>query len=112
MEPTSVSSGVLKSVLSYDQSTLNLVSFFKDVGTNVGVLFGLLAEVTPSWFVLSTVDMACGDGKNGKAESVDDVRVHLPWCQFNGFSLSGAILMQLYHAFYYNHKTHFLCFRT
>ena len=47
-------SGVLKSVLGYDQSMLNLVSFFKDVGTNVGVLSGLLAKVTPSWFVLST----------------------------------------------------------
>jgi hypothetical protein len=34
-------------VLGYDQSTLNLVSFFKDVGTNVGILSGLLAEVTP-----------------------------------------------------------------
>jgi hypothetical protein len=50
----SASSGVLKSVLGYDQSMLNLVSFFKDVGTNVGVLSGLLAEVTPPWFVLST----------------------------------------------------------
>ncbi|KAB1219020.1 putative transporter MCH1 [Morella rubra] len=46
-------SNVLKSVLGYDQSTLNLVSFFKDVGTNVGVLSGLIAEVTPTWFVLS-----------------------------------------------------------
>jgi hypothetical protein len=46
-------SNVLKSVLGYDQSTLNLISFFKDVGTNVGVLSGLIAEVTPTWFVLS-----------------------------------------------------------
>ncbi|KAB1219021.1 putative transporter MCH1 [Morella rubra] len=46
-------SDVLKKVLGYDQSTLNLVSFFKDVGTNVGVLAGLMAEVTPTWFVLS-----------------------------------------------------------
>ncbi|KAF5467037.1 hypothetical protein F2P56_016904 [Juglans regia] len=46
-------SNVLKSVLGYDQSTLNLVSFFKDVGTNVGVPAGLIAEVTPTWFVLS-----------------------------------------------------------
>jgi hypothetical protein len=47
-------SDVLKSVLGYDQSTLNLVSFFKDVGTNVGILPSLFAEVTPPWFVLST----------------------------------------------------------
>ncbi|KAB1219019.1 hypothetical protein CJ030_MR3G015065 [Morella rubra] len=46
-------SNVLKSVLGYDQSTLNLVSFFKEVGTNVGVISGLIAEVTPTWFVLS-----------------------------------------------------------
>jgi hypothetical protein len=47
-------SNVLKLVLGYDQSMLNLVSFFKDVGTNVGVLSCLLAEVTPPWLVLST----------------------------------------------------------
>ena len=46
-------SNVLKSELGYDQSTLNFVSFFKDIGTNVGVLSGLIAEVTPTWFVLS-----------------------------------------------------------
>ena len=46
-------SNVLKSVLGYNQSTLNLISFFKDVGTNVGILSGLIAEVTPTWFVLS-----------------------------------------------------------
>ena len=45
-------SNVVKSVLGYDQSTLNLISFFKDVGTNVGVLSGFIAEVTPPWFVL------------------------------------------------------------
>ncbi len=47
-------SGVIKSVLGYDQSTLNLISFFKDVGTNVGILPGLINEVTDPWVVLST----------------------------------------------------------
>ncbi|KAF3454916.1 hypothetical protein FNV43_RR05364 [Rhamnella rubrinervis] len=42
----------IKSSLGYDQSTLNLLSFFKDLGANVGVLSGLIAEVTPTWFVL------------------------------------------------------------
>ncbi|MBA0600367.1 hypothetical protein Gorai_006555 [Gossypium raimondii] len=42
----------IKSTLGYDQSTLNLMSTFKDLGANVGVLSGLLAEVTPTWFVL------------------------------------------------------------
>ncbi|KAJ7947877.1 Protein NUCLEAR FUSION DEFECTIVE 4 [Quillaja saponaria] len=42
----------IKSTLGYDQSTLNLLGFFKDLGANVGVFSGLLAEVTPTWFVL------------------------------------------------------------
>ncbi|XP_011031645.1 PREDICTED: uncharacterized protein LOC105130706 [Populus euphratica] len=43
----------IKSALGYDQTTLNLLSFFKDVGSNVGVLSGLINEVTPPWVVLS-----------------------------------------------------------
>lgn len=43
----------IKTSLGYDQTTLNLLSFFKDLGSNVGVLAGLIAEVTPPWFVLS-----------------------------------------------------------
>ncbi|KAL5565801.1 hypothetical protein UlMin_028965 [Ulmus minor] len=42
----------IKSTLGYDQKTLNLIGFFKDLGANVGVLSGLIAEVTPTWFVL------------------------------------------------------------
>ncbi|KAK8671590.1 hypothetical protein V6N13_038181 [Hibiscus sabdariffa] len=49
----SLYSGDIKESLGYDQTTLNLLSFFKDLGTNVGVLSGLVAEVTPPWFVLS-----------------------------------------------------------
>ncbi|KAL3838278.1 hypothetical protein ACJIZ3_022869 [Penstemon smallii] len=47
-----VYSKVIKSTLGYDQSTLNTLGSFKDLGANVGVLSGLLAEVTPPWFVL------------------------------------------------------------
>ncbi|KZV31810.1 hypothetical protein F511_26252 [Dorcoceras hygrometricum] len=43
----------LKRSLGYDQTTLNLLSFFKDLGANVGVLSGLINEVTPPWVVLS-----------------------------------------------------------
>ena len=43
----------IKKVLGYDQSTLNLLSFFKDLGANVGVLSGLINEVTPPYVVLS-----------------------------------------------------------
>ncbi|EEF38652.1 protein NUCLEAR FUSION DEFECTIVE 4 [Ricinus communis] len=42
----------IKATLGYDQQTLNLLGFFKDLGANVGVLSGLIAEVTPTWFVL------------------------------------------------------------
>ena len=42
----------IKFSMGYDQSTLNLIGFFKDLGANVGVPAGLIAEVTPTWFVL------------------------------------------------------------
>ncbi|CAI9091177.1 OLC1v1026133C1 [Oldenlandia corymbosa var. corymbosa] len=43
----------IKESLGYDQSTLNLLSFFKDLGSTVGILSGLINEVTPPWVVLS-----------------------------------------------------------
>ncbi|GLT93257.1 hypothetical protein SLE2022_110580 [Rubroshorea leprosula] len=46
-------SGDIKDSLGYDQTALNLVSFFKDIGTNVCLPSGLLGEVTPPWFMLS-----------------------------------------------------------
>ncbi|KAJ9684704.1 hypothetical protein PVL29_016933 [Vitis rotundifolia] len=46
-------SSTIKSALGYDQTTLTLLSFFKDLGANVGVLSGLINEVTPPWVVLS-----------------------------------------------------------
>ncbi|RDX74408.1 Protein NUCLEAR FUSION DEFECTIVE 4, partial [Mucuna pruriens] len=42
----------IKSALGYDQSTLNLLSFFKDLGSNIGVHAGLINEVTPPWVSL------------------------------------------------------------
>ncbi|GJN22998.1 hypothetical protein PR202_gb10612 [Eleusine coracana subsp. coracana] len=49
----SIYSKVLKTSLGYDQRTLNTLSFFKDLGANVGVISGLINEVTPPWVVLS-----------------------------------------------------------
>ncbi|KAI4352681.1 hypothetical protein L6164_006907 [Bauhinia variegata] len=43
----------IKSVLGYDQSTLNLLSFFKDLGSNIGILSGLINEVSPPWVILA-----------------------------------------------------------
>ncbi|KAL8226613.1 hypothetical protein R6Q57_016445 [Mikania cordata] len=42
----------IKSSLGYDQTTINLLGFYKDLGSNVGVLSGLVSELTPTWFVL------------------------------------------------------------
>ncbi|XP_061363949.1 protein NUCLEAR FUSION DEFECTIVE 4-like [Gastrolobium bilobum] len=43
----------IKKTLGYDQTTINLLSFFKDVGTNVGLLSGLINEFMPPWVVLA-----------------------------------------------------------
>jgi hypothetical protein len=46
-------STALKSSLGYDQRTLNTLAFFKDLGSNVGVVAGLLNEVAPPPAVLA-----------------------------------------------------------
>ncbi|CAL4890649.1 unnamed protein product [Urochloa decumbens] len=43
----------VKSTLGYTQEQLNTVGFFKDVGANIGIHAGLVAEVTPPWVVLA-----------------------------------------------------------
>ncbi|MQL80759.1 hypothetical protein Taro_013219 [Colocasia esculenta] len=43
----------IKTSLGYDQKTLNTISFFKDLGANVGILSGLINEVSPPWVVLA-----------------------------------------------------------
>ncbi|XP_021817154.1 protein NUCLEAR FUSION DEFECTIVE 4-like [Prunus avium] len=42
----------VKTSLGYDQTTVNLLSFFKDLGGNVGVIAGLINEFTAPWVVL------------------------------------------------------------
>lgn len=49
----SIYSKDIKSSLGYSQQTLNTLSFFKDLGANVGILSGLINEITPPWVVLS-----------------------------------------------------------
>ncbi|PHT36678.1 hypothetical protein CQW23_24378 [Capsicum baccatum] len=47
----SLYSNEINSSLGYDQTTLNLLSFFKDLGGNVGMISGFINEVTPPWVV-------------------------------------------------------------
>ncbi|XP_062203475.1 protein NUCLEAR FUSION DEFECTIVE 4-like [Phragmites australis] len=42
----------LRHTLGYNQQTLNTLSFFKDLGTNVGIVSGLVQQVAPTWAVL------------------------------------------------------------
>ncbi|KAL4397354.1 hypothetical protein HN51_001876 [Arachis hypogaea] len=46
-------SSEIKSTIGYDQTTLNLLNFFKDFGSNVGILSGLINELTSPWVVLA-----------------------------------------------------------
>uniref|UniRef100_M8C685 Uncharacterized protein n=1 Tax=Aegilops tauschii TaxID=37682 RepID=M8C685_AEGTA len=48
-------SKAIKSSLGYDQQTLHTLSFFKDVGANVGILPGLINEVTPPKYALEAI---------------------------------------------------------
>ncbi|EYU29889.1 hypothetical protein ABFS82_10G090700 [Erythranthe guttata] len=43
----------IKTSLGYDQTTLNLIGFFKDLGGNIGIVSGVINEVTPPWVVLA-----------------------------------------------------------
>lgn len=45
-------SETIKSNLGYDQSTLDTISSFKDIGANIGVISGLLYGITSPWVVL------------------------------------------------------------
>ncbi|CAJ2630787.1 unnamed protein product [Trifolium pratense] len=49
----SIYSGTIKTALGYDQTTLNLLSFFKDLGGNLGIFSGLINEITPPYVVLA-----------------------------------------------------------
>ena len=81
----------IKSTLGYDQTTLNLLSFFKDLGGNLGILSGLIYEVVPPWVVLSmgSVMNFCGNfmiwlshWPHGQAPSMADVFIYVDSCKF------------------------------
>ncbi|KAL6509586.1 hypothetical protein OROGR_022896 [Orobanche gracilis] len=58
----SIYSPLLKSTQGYDQSTLDTISVFKDVGANVGILSGLLYSAAEPWVVLSAGAVQCFAG--------------------------------------------------
>ncbi|GER45443.1 major facilitator superfamily protein [Striga asiatica] len=43
----------IKKSLGYDQTTLNLIGFFKDLGGNIAIASGVINEFTPPWVVLA-----------------------------------------------------------
>jgi hypothetical protein len=45
-------SQAIKTSMGYDQSTLDTLGFFKDLGANVGIVSGVINEVCPPWVVL------------------------------------------------------------
>lgn len=45
-------SEAIKAQLQYDEETIDTLSFFKDLGNNVGIISGLLNEILPPWVVL------------------------------------------------------------
>ncbi|KAH7287909.1 hypothetical protein KP509_31G002600 [Ceratopteris richardii] len=47
-------SGAVKEELQYTQETLDTLGFFKDIGSSVGIIAGLMNEVLPPWVILLT----------------------------------------------------------
>ncbi|RWV77898.1 hypothetical protein GW17_00061217 [Ensete ventricosum] len=43
----------IKTSLGYNQETLNTIAFFKDLGANVGIVSGVVAELAPPWVILA-----------------------------------------------------------
>ncbi|KAL2936059.1 Protein NUCLEAR FUSION DEFECTIVE 4 [Bienertia sinuspersici] len=126
----SIYSPALKSSQSYDQSTLDIISVFKDIGANAGVISGLLYAAVAvrrgPWVIHALGSVQCFVGYFFMWAAVVGLIAPPPvplMCGFiflaahaqtffntaNGFlGLSGAILIQVYQAFFMGSPSTFI----
>ncbi|OMP02423.1 Nodulin-like protein [Corchorus olitorius] len=85
----------IKSSLGYDQTTLNLLGFFKDLGANVGVLSGLVAEVTGKLYDREALKDLAKQGLNrSSVKELTCIGTHcfrLPFIILAGVTFFGAL---------------------